>query len=63
MNATTRSATGSAFELDQFVQFVDQRREVFEGTVRTGCGFSMSTPASRSRSSGNFEQPPLRKLR
>ena len=30
--------------------------------VSTAAGFSMSTPASRNRSSGSFEQPPLRKL-
>ena len=31
--------------------------------VSTGWGRSMSTPASRSKSSGSFEQPPLRKAK
>ena len=31
--------------------------------VSTASGFSMSTPASRSRSSGYFEHPPLRKFK
>ena len=47
--------------LNQRVQLLDQPAELRQGGVDAS-GFSMSTPASRSRSSGSFEQPPLRKL-
>jgi len=39
------------------------RRPNWVRAVATGSGFSRSTPASRRRSSGHFEQPPFRNRR